>query len=125
MTANFLLTRNLGSLRDDVANDFEALFITARRLLDVFGEHPQHRGLELNERLGHVEPDRTVFAAASTVSRRNYCQIFPWPLIQIGVQEPPRPLRSSAAIEKADLPAACSFRRLIGGGFCFAHAAPS
>ena len=58
MTANFLLTRNLGLLRDDVANDFEALFITARRLLDVFGEHPQHRGLELNERLGHVEPDR-------------------------------------------------------------------
>jgi hypothetical protein len=42
-------------VRDDVANGFEALFILARRLLDVLGEHPQHRSLELDERLRHVE----------------------------------------------------------------------
>jgi hypothetical protein len=44
-------------LRDDVANGFEAPFIIARCLLEVFGEHPQHRGLELDERLGSVETD--------------------------------------------------------------------
>jgi hypothetical protein len=36
-------------LRDDVAKGLEALFIIAGRPFDIFGEYPQHRGLELNE----------------------------------------------------------------------------
>ena len=44
-------------LRDDVANGFEALFIIARRLVDVLGEHPHHRDLELYERFDRVEPN--------------------------------------------------------------------
>jgi hypothetical protein len=51
---DFLLLR-LGLLRDDAANGFEALFIIAGRLFNIFGEYPQHRGLELNEWLRHVE----------------------------------------------------------------------
>src|SRR5437773_8656696 len=52
------LTFGTGALlRDDVANGFEALFIIARRLLDILGEHAHHGGLELDERLGRVEPD--------------------------------------------------------------------
>src|SRR5438105_4522333 len=52
------LTFGTGALlRDDVANGFEALFIIARRLLDILGEHAHHGRLELDERLDRVEPD--------------------------------------------------------------------
>src|SRR5260370_39227594 len=46
-----------GLLRNDVANGFEALFIIARHLDDVLGEHPHHRDLELYERFDRVEPN--------------------------------------------------------------------
>ncbi len=52
------LTSRFGALlRDGVAKGFEVPFIIARRLFDNIGEHPHHRGLELDERLDCVEPD--------------------------------------------------------------------
>src|SRR5437899_11942629 len=53
------LTSRFGALlRDGVAKGFEVPFIIARRLFDILGEHPHHRGLELDERLDCVAPDR-------------------------------------------------------------------
>src|SRR5258707_13510561 len=52
-----LTSRFAALLRDDVANGFEALFIIARHLVDVLGEHPHHRDLEPYERFDRVEPN--------------------------------------------------------------------
>src|SRR5439155_26307339 len=56
-TLRCLTSRFAALLRDGVAKGFEVPFIIARRLFDILGEHPHHRGLELDERLDCVEPD--------------------------------------------------------------------
>jgi len=64
----------------------------------------------MNERLGHVEPDRTFRSGVDCVAS----ELLPNLSLAFNTDRCPRTaptlLRSSAAIEKADLPAACRLR---------------